>query len=275
MFKWLGTAGFCIRLGNKIILIDPYLTRNEKARPVQDLRPEDMAGTDYIFVTHGHFDHLADTPAIMGVSSAVTYCSEVAAKTLEKRGVSPSRVVTLSGGESLELDGFGVSVSTSRHIVFDARLLLKTLPGVFREARRVLPELSRRPAGPVLIFSFDFGDLTVLNMGSLGLAVQQLRERRLAPPDILFVPVQGHTDICRRAAEVTRELGPRAVVPQHFDDFAPPISRMIDIEPFERMVREWLPDCVIYKPTINEEFRLADLLGGSAPYAAGGRSQCE
>ena len=36
---WLGTSGFRIETGDSAFLIDPYLTRNPEATPVQDLRP--------------------------------------------------------------------------------------------------------------------------------------------------------------------------------------------------------------------------------------------
>ena len=51
-----------------VILIDPYLSRNEEARPVSDF---DAKGTwrriipgmfSHILISHGHFDHLMDIP---------------------------------------------------------------------------------------------------------------------------------------------------------------------------------------------------------------------
>lgn len=69
-FRWLGTADFRMAYGGKVILIDPDLTRNDRARPVQPLRPADMSDADYAFLSHGHFDHLRDTPAIVTASGA-------------------------------------------------------------------------------------------------------------------------------------------------------------------------------------------------------------
>ena len=260
VFQWLGTAGLRITHGDRVLLVDPYLSRNRRARPVQDLRPADMADADLIFLTHGHFDHLADVPAIAQVSDAQVYCSTVAAKTLEKKGVPPGRITTLNGGESLDLDGFKLSVGTSRHTVFDLKLLLSTLPGVLREARRVLPKLIGMPGGPVLIFTFDFDGLTVTDMGSMGVTVQQVFDEDLRFPDILFIPLQGRSDICQRAADITATVRPRAVVPHHYDDFFPPVSRMVDIEPFRLRVKRLMPECDYYKPTINLEFGAGDVI---------------
>ena len=261
MFQWLGTAGLRITFGGKVILVDPYLSRNERARPVQNLCPADMSDAEFVFLTHGHFDHIADVPDIVRASEARVYCSTVAAKTLEKKGVPPARITTLTGGEKLELGGFDLSVGTSRHTVFDLKLLLGTLPGVLREARRVLPELLGMPGGPVLIFTFDFDGLTATDMGSMGVTVQQVFDEHLRFPDILFIPLQGRTDICQRAADITATVRPRAVVPHHYDDFYPPVSQMVDIEPFRLRVKKLVPECCYYKPTINLEFEPSDIFG--------------
>jgi L-ascorbate metabolism protein UlaG (beta-lactamase superfamily) len=118
------------------------------------------------------------------------------------------------------------------------------------------------PAGPVLVSSFVFGELRVTHMGSLGLRPEQALELGLAKPraDILMPPLQGHTDICHRAALLTAALRPRAVLPQHFDDFFPPVSQSIDLEPFRLEVGELLPECVYYEPEINRKFTPADVL---------------
>lgn len=259
VFQWLGTAGFRYRFRDKVILVDPFLTRNERARPVGRLKVDDMSDADYVFVSHGHFDHLHDVPAITEVSDARVYCSKVAAKTLEKHGVHPSRVTTLSGGERLEMGGFEVLVDSGKHIIFDARLLFKTIPGVLKQTREVVPDLVRWPCGTVLIFSFEFDDLWVTNMGSLGSSPQEIRAKSIPRPDVLFIPVQGHTDICGIAADITAAFDPRSVVPQHWDDFSPPISQMIDLSDFKRLVAERLPECVYYEPEIDREFGPGDI----------------
>ncbi len=49
---WYGTAGFRIKTGGHTILIDPYLSRNEKAQPEQPLKPHDFHDGDLIFISH-------------------------------------------------------------------------------------------------------------------------------------------------------------------------------------------------------------------------------
>src|SRR5450830_76569 len=265
-FQWLGTAGFRITREDKVILIDPYLTRNERARPVQGLRPADMADADYIFISNGHFDHIADVPEIMETADAEVYCSPVTAQTLMNQGVPAGKLHPLSGGDSVTLEGFSVSVTACNHIKFDRKLVVNTIPRLLGEIRRLLPYLRGMPAGPVLNTFFDFGDTTVLHLGSLGLTPERVTSLGVPPPDILLIPLQGHSRICRMAAELVAVLRPRVVVPEHHDDFFPPISRMINIEPFRVMVKKLAPECIYYEPSLNEEFDAKEVL------ESGGRS---
>ena len=59
---WLGHGSFRLEIGDQVLLIDPWLTGN----PVLDEAHHDAAlsGATHILVTHGHFDHITDVPAI-------------------------------------------------------------------------------------------------------------------------------------------------------------------------------------------------------------------
>ncbi|MEO1511978.1 MAG: MBL fold metallo-hydrolase, partial [Planctomycetota bacterium] len=56
---FLGHAGYLLETANHKVAIDPYLTDN----PVAVMKAEELDCT-HIVVTHGHFDHFADVPAI-------------------------------------------------------------------------------------------------------------------------------------------------------------------------------------------------------------------
>ena len=259
VLTWLGTAGFKIETATGVILIDPFLSRNEAARPRQDTKPEDLKDADHILISHGHFDHLADVPAVMEHSPDDVYCSAVSAKALEKRGVMPARIHTLSGGEKFMLDETVCSVTAIRHIRFDVPLVLRTLLRVLRTSRSTFSSLERLPAGPVLCYSMELGGLTFTHIGSLGLTPEDAR-RLLPPTDVLMPPLQGHTDICARAAAVVKAIEPKAVVIQHQDDFFPPISTYVDVEPFKRELKRTLPGCRCYEPAMNVPFTIDDIL---------------
>ncbi len=56
---WLGHAAFRVEIGDCKILVDPYL----KGNPTATVKPDEVE-TDYIWVTHGHGDHIGDTVEI-------------------------------------------------------------------------------------------------------------------------------------------------------------------------------------------------------------------
>ncbi|WIF95693.1 metal-dependent hydrolase [Caminicella sporogenes] len=58
--KYLGHAAFYIEEGNFKALIDPFLSGNPTAKS----SPENFSNINYIFITHGHGDHLGDTVQI-------------------------------------------------------------------------------------------------------------------------------------------------------------------------------------------------------------------
>lgn len=57
---YYGHSCFSVKAGNKNILFDPYITENELAR---EIKIDDIKA-DYIFISHGHFDHILDVERI-------------------------------------------------------------------------------------------------------------------------------------------------------------------------------------------------------------------
>lgn len=61
---WLGQAAFRLTTASgKVIMIDPWLTSNPRTPP-EYKQLERLGKVDLILVTHGHFDHIADAPAL-------------------------------------------------------------------------------------------------------------------------------------------------------------------------------------------------------------------
>ena len=56
---YYGHSACMLETAGTRILIDPYFSQN----PLSPVKPEEISA-DYIFVTHGHFDHLGDAEAI-------------------------------------------------------------------------------------------------------------------------------------------------------------------------------------------------------------------
>ena len=56
---WLGHSSFRIAIAGRVLLIDPWLSGNPMLP--EDRRAEGTDGATHILLTHGHFDHIADT----------------------------------------------------------------------------------------------------------------------------------------------------------------------------------------------------------------------
>jgi L-ascorbate metabolism protein UlaG (beta-lactamase superfamily) len=59
-FTYYGHSCFSVFAGGKTLLFDPFITLNELARSVD----VDKVQADYIFVSHGHYDHTTDVMRI-------------------------------------------------------------------------------------------------------------------------------------------------------------------------------------------------------------------
>jgi L-ascorbate metabolism protein UlaG (beta-lactamase superfamily) len=103
--RWFGTAAISYTQDGQTIIFDPFCGRNKKLGCIS---PQELATQGDIFITHGHFDHLADVPLILAENKAVVYCSQPTADTLISQGVPSERVKVVRPGQSLTVRHFSV-----------------------------------------------------------------------------------------------------------------------------------------------------------------------
>jgi L-ascorbate metabolism protein UlaG (beta-lactamase superfamily) len=260
---WYGTAGFRIETGGRVLLIDPYLTRSAEACSELPFGPEAVTEASEVFLSHGHFDHAADVPRIVRQTGAKVYCSPEVAAALRREGVAEPQIAEVGDGDTFDFGAYRAQCFRSAHVRFDlplvARTLLRALPAMVSLMQR-LSRLARWPAGQVLAWRFvlaEADDRVLLHFGSAGWTEEQLaRLEALGRPDVLLVPLQGHTQVCQMAAQAVARLRPRVVVPHHHDDFFPPISRPVDIAPFIAAVSGLSPPVEVVELTVGEPLEL-------------------
>jgi L-ascorbate metabolism protein UlaG (beta-lactamase superfamily) len=67
------------------------------------------------------------------------------------------------------------------------------------------------------VYLIEIDDVRICHLGDLGHKLGDAESEAVSSPDVLLVPVGGHTSInAAEAAEVVRQLEPRFVVPMHY-----------------------------------------------------------
>ena len=85
------------------------------------------------------------------------------------------------------------------------------------------------------VYLIEIDDVRVCHLGDLGHKLEDTEAEAIASPDVLLVPVGGHTTMSgAQAAEVVRQLEPRYVVPMHY---AIP-GLKLDLDPIDRFLKE-------------------------------------
>ncbi len=114
--RWLGTACFEIVLPNrKTLIIDPYLDDSVSA----PITSGEIKGCDYIFLTHGHYDHVLDVGKLTKRYKPKIFCSDVVASSLTgHQGVPPELITRVKWGEIIREEGLKVEVLKGYHVEF-------------------------------------------------------------------------------------------------------------------------------------------------------------
>jgi len=194
---WLGHGSWQIKTGGKTILLDPFLSGSPSA-PVKVTDVD----ADYILVSHGHFDHVADVPAIARRTGAtVVAIYEIAEWFSSQHGVPKTLGMNIGGGTALP---FGrVKLTPAWH---SSRLPDGSnggCPGGF---------LLSLAEGNVY-FACDtalFSDMQWIGRSGIELAVLPIGDLFTMGPD--------------DALQAVKLIAPRRVIPDHYNTW-PPIEQ--------------------------------------------------
>lgn len=250
---WWGTAGFRIKTGNQVFLIDPYLSRNENAQPPQYLSPKNIKEGGMIFLSHGHFDHMMDVPIIANSTGAKVFCSREAGKCLLEKGTKANQIHEITeNGFTLRTDAMEAEAFFSQHVLFDIPLVLKTLWRSKWSFHKLFKVLTEYPCGQVLSWRFKVEDHYIHFFGSAGSPASEMEMLASKKTDILLIPLQGHSNISNIALEYVYVMQPAVVIPHHQDDFFPPMSQTVDVEDFIKGVKSECPQTEVMVMEINE-----------------------
>lgn len=95
---YYGHACFTVEIGGKHILFDPFITYNELAKHID----VNAIPADYIFLSHGHADHIADCIAIAKRTNALVVASWEIHEWLNKQGIHNTHPMNTGGKWNFE-----------------------------------------------------------------------------------------------------------------------------------------------------------------------------
>lgn len=208
--QWLGHAAFKITsVSGKVILIDPFITKNPKLSAEQkDLSR--LGKVDLILVTHAHGDHVGDGPALAKLHSAPLYAPAGLNDTLAALGELPSELSPRfnKGGVITPLgDGIKITMTRAEH----SSEYKWTNP----KSGQTEVHVGGEPAGFIIELENGF---KVYHMGDTGLFGDLGLIGSYYRPDLVLIPVGGHFVLSPKdAAYATRQyLKPKYAMPMHY-----------------------------------------------------------
>jgi Predicted Zn-dependent hydrolases of the beta-lactamase fold len=108
-FQYFGHACFSISFQDKYLLFDPFVTGNELAAGVD----VSAIQADYIFISHGHADHILDAESIAKRTGAKVICSWEIYEWLSKKGIE--HIHPMNTGGQWSFDEFAVKCTAAQH----------------------------------------------------------------------------------------------------------------------------------------------------------------
>jgi L-ascorbate metabolism protein UlaG (beta-lactamase superfamily) len=215
---WLGHATWQIVTGKHTLLVDPFLDDSPAA-----IVKSDAVDPQFILVSHGHSDHVADAAKIAKRTGATVVANFEICNWLEKQGVQHTEPMNLGGGINLP---FGrVQMTIAHH-------------------SSLLPDGSGggNPCG--FLLTLDGGKIYIACDTGLFLDMQRIGAAGI---DLAIVPIgdrftMGPDD----ALEAVKLIKPGRVVPSHYNTW-PPIEQDADAWA-ERVRLETPAEPIVVKP---------------------------
>ncbi len=201
-FHYINHACFSVTKNGQTILFDPFLDGNPEG-----LKPADIK-CDYIFVSHAHFDHIADAFEIAKANDATI--------------ISTNEIAVLAGEKGCKAHGMHLGGTF-------------TFP--FGKVRITLAfHGSGIAGGHACGFVVDFYGTKLYYAGDTALFGDMQLLQHLDPFDTAILPIGGNFTMDPKDAAIACEfLKAKTVIPVHYNTW-PPIVQ--DVDAFKKDVEE-------------------------------------
>jgi L-ascorbate metabolism protein UlaG (beta-lactamase superfamily) len=234
---WFGTNGWKIEFrtngADRTLLLDPYFARFKTGffsgtfDPDTPLTPADAelldrhipTAVDHILIGHGHWDHIADVPAIQRRTNAMVIGSETHRHLMRAWGLPEQQLVIVEGGEVMAFDGYTIEVFAGLHSLGPTKKYV--LPGHLLSDPPPPKVVGDLPEGDTLCYLLTIDDgPSVFLMSSANFVERAFTGIR---PDVALVAGLFRNQIRDYTERLTKALGhPAVLLPTHWDNFERP-----------------------------------------------------
>lgn len=197
---WLGHSTVLVKTPKGTnLLIDPFISGNPKYPKGYEL----PAKIDYILLTHGHGDHIADVVPVAAKHGSTVVAIYELASYVAGKGVAQTIGMNLGG--TVQLEDAAATMVEAKHSSGAQDEQGTHYVGV---AAGYVVQVT---GGPALYHAGDtavFGDMRLIG--------------ELYKPQVAMLPIGGHYTMGpREAAAAARMLTPEVILPMHFGTFPP------------------------------------------------------
>jgi L-ascorbate metabolism protein UlaG (beta-lactamase superfamily) len=197
---WLGHASWLLHVNGARLVIDPFLDDSPTAP-----RKASQIDADYILVSHGHFDHVADAASIANRTGATVISNyEITTWLAQKSGVKTTIGMNLGGGVNLPFGRVQLTIAFHSSQLPDGS-----------NGGNPCGFLIQTPVANVYLACDTglFGDMQRIGDRGIDVAVLPIGDLFTMGPD--------------DALEAVKLIRPKIVIPSHFNTW-PPIAQDAD-----------------------------------------------
>jgi L-ascorbate metabolism protein UlaG (beta-lactamase superfamily) len=219
---YLGVAGWSLNTGKQTVLFDPYVTRAPVFDDDMVLVPDAAAigrfipeRAQLIVVSHSHYDHVLDVPAIAHRTGAVVFGTRSTVELARAASVPEKQLAVASGGEELLFDDLRVRAVRALHSDIGM--------GNFPIAPHPQLPLKARDyrEGNTLQYVVQFQGHTLYFVGTANFIEEQLHGIHA---DVAIVATGMRHKVADYTCRLLRAIGmPKLVLANHFDAFQEPL----------------------------------------------------
>ncbi len=250
---WEGTAGFTCKLGDRTLVLDPYVSRVSLLGHLKPMRPDEalvervFPEAHEVIIGHAHYDHILDAPSICHRTGARLLGSPSACNVGRAAGLPERQLVETLGLEDIPCGDCNARGLPSRHgKVYFGRV---TLPGDITEPPPWPPRFTHLRHGQVLNWLVEGQGLRVVHVDSADFITEHFAA--VGEVDVLCLCAIGRRYRPNYTKEAIELLRPKVVVPCHWDYFFRPYEAEVrqlpgvDLEGFIEEVRAAGADCAL------------------------------